>query len=139
MSLSSQQIWTWRRINGLLPELRPLAWALIGYLIYKHGIYTTVTQGYRTIQAQDELYEQGRTKPGRIVTYARGGQSKHNKRKAFDIAFLEKDGSVVWEGPWETVGAVGEALGLNWGGRWLRRDRPHFEQREFPKDEPSNN
>lgn len=28
---------------------------------------------------------------------------------------------------WQRLGAIGESLGLRWGGRWKRRDCPHFE------------
>ena len=34
-----------------------------------------VTQGLRTVAEQEELYAQGRTTPGKIVTNCRGGQS----------------------------------------------------------------
>ena len=129
MSLQSQKLWTWRRINGLLPNLRPLAWALVGYCAYKHDIWLTVTQGYRNDQTQDELYAQGRTTPGKIVTWAKAGESDHNIRKAFDVAVLDKSGTPTWpddEVLWGRIGAVGKALGLSWGGTWGKRDLPHF-------------
>jgi hypothetical protein len=28
---------------------------------------------------------------------------------------------------WHTIGAIGEQLGLRWGGRWTQRDMGHFE------------
>ena len=28
---------------------------------------------------------------------------------------------------WQTIGALGEKLGLRWGGRWKQRDMGHFE------------
>jgi peptidoglycan L-alanyl-D-glutamate endopeptidase CwlK len=28
---------------------------------------------------------------------------------------------------WEKLGALGESLGFDWGGRWKQRDCPHFE------------
>ena len=37
-----------------------------------------VTEGYRSPERQDELYTRGRSAPGPIVTYKRGGESKHN-------------------------------------------------------------
>ena len=129
MSLQSQKLWTWRRINGLLPNLRPLAWALVGYCAYKHDIWLTVTQGYRNNQTQDELYAQGRTTPGKIVTWAKAGESDHNRRMAFDVAVLDKSGTPTWpddEVLWGRIGAVGKALGLSWGGAWGKRDLPHF-------------
>ena len=51
----------------------------------KAGIDVLITSTYRDNEAQDEIYAQGRTKPGRIVTYAKGGSSFHNYRLAFDF------------------------------------------------------
>ena len=28
---------------------------------------------------------------------------------------------------WQKLGAIGEALGLRWGGRWKQADMGHFE------------
>lgn len=86
-----------------------------------------VTDDYRSIDEQNELYAQGRTKPGKIVTNAKGGESFHNWRCAFDVVFVAGN-TVTYEGPWDTVGKVGEILGLEWGGRWTSfQDRPHFQ------------
>ncbi len=133
MSLESQKIWTWRRINGLSDPIRTLAWALIGYCSYKHDIHLTVTQGYRSDEQQAELYEQGRSKPGRIVTWAKAGESNHNHRKAFDVAILDDSGLPTWPEDndlWKKIGDTGMAMGLNWGGVWSNRDLPHFETKE---------
>lgn len=93
----------------------------------KRGIRLRITSAYRTCEEQDALYAQGRTAPGKIVTYARCGQSKHNHRRAFDVVEL-RDGKPLWENPnWELIGSLGEKAGLAWGGRWRRRDLPHFE------------
>lgn len=32
---------------------------------------------------------------------------------------------------WGRIGAIGERLGLGWGGRWERRDMGHFEYRSL--------
>jgi peptidoglycan L-alanyl-D-glutamate endopeptidase CwlK len=63
------------------------------------------------------------------VTNAKPGFSWHNYGRAFDCAFIVPGSQAVsWKGPWEKVGAIGEAFGLEWGGRWLKlKDRPHFE------------
>jgi len=52
-----------------------------------------VTEGYRSPAAQDALYEQGRTMPGEVVTYKRGGESKHNTvpAQALDVRVLWGD------------------------------------------------
>ena len=44
------------------------------------GIDLLVTSTYRDKQSQDALYAQGRSKEGKIITNAKGGQSFHNYR-----------------------------------------------------------
>lgn len=110
-------------IAKLLPEVRPYARALVNSAAEK-GITIHVTSGFRSYEEQDELYAQGRTKPGRIVTNARGGYSAHNFATAFDITVFNGP-SPKWEGPeYKTVGQIGKELGLSWGGDW--GDEPHF-------------
>ena len=48
---------------------------------YDMGINST----YRDNEKQNSLYAQGRSAKGQVVTNARGGQSIHNYRLAFDI------------------------------------------------------
>lgn len=92
------------------------------------GIGLLVTSTLRTWDEQDALFAQGRTRPGKRVTDARGGQSWHNFGRALDVAFMV-GGRVTWDGPWQTVGVIGEAIGLEWGGRFPKPDRPHFQWR----------
>lgn len=51
-----------------------------------------LTCTHRSNQEQADLYAIGRTKPGRKVTNAKPGQSKHNKlpSDAIDVAFLHR-------------------------------------------------
>ena len=91
-----------------------------------------VTEGYRSPAAQDALFEQGRTKPGAIVTYKRGGESKHNlvPARALDVAFLLSNGQVSWSAELlaKFAGLMKRAAGVRWGGDWPGfKDRPHFE------------
>lgn len=98
------------------------------YEAKKKGINLRLTDGFRSFEKQDELYEQGRTKPGAIVTNARGGQSYHNYGLAFDVVDLE----LLWDGAdWETIGEIGKSFGFEWGGDW-GWDKPHF-QKTFGK------
>ena len=92
------------------------------------GISYIVTCTYRSQQEQNPLYEQGRSKPGKIVTWTRN--SRHTDREAFDIAIL-KNGKITWN-PADYLDAVkiGKAVGLDAGGAWVKnRDYPHFEKR----------
>ncbi len=92
-----------------------------------------ITECYRSPERQEELYAQGRGKPGPIVTYKRGGQSKHNlvPTPALDVAFMLADGSVSWSGlllsKFARLMKAADAR-VSWGGDWIKfKDRPHFE------------
>ena len=93
-----------------------------------------ITECYRSPERQDELFEQGRSKPGPVVTYKRGGESKHNRlpAPALDVAFLLVDGSVSWSGLLLTKFArlmkAADAR-VRWGGDFPGdfKDGPHFE------------
>lgn len=89
------------------------------------GYSVIVISTYRDYESQQALFDQGRTKPGRIVTNAQPGHSFHNHRLAFDVLPL-KNGKPMWgtttdeeRTVWERVGRFGEHQGLEWAGRWL--------------------
>lgn len=99
------------------------------------GIDLLITSTYRDHEAQDRLFAQGRTLPGQIVTWARGGDSWHNWRRAFDVVPM-RAGKPVWgtrghdRQLWLRVGELGQSVGLEWGGSWPRHpDFPHFQDR----------
>lgn len=96
---------------------------------YPNAPQPFLTQTLRTSAEQDKLYAQGRTRPGKVVTNARGGQSLHNYGLAFDIAFRDHDGSVLWDVPlFARFAAIAKANGLAWGGDWKSfKDYPHFD------------
>ena len=92
-----------------------------------------VTESYRSPERQDELYQHGRSKPGPVVTYKQGGESKHNvwPSRALDVAFLLADGSVSWSGlllsKFARLMKAADAR-VRWGGDFPGfKDRPHFE------------
>lgn len=88
----------------------------------RQGIPVLITSTYRDAEYQDSLYSEGRTRPGRIVTNARAGQSYHNYRMAFDFVPL-----VCKVPAWNDLaliarcGTIGEQVGLEWAGRWAGR------------------
>lgn len=85
-----------------------------------------ITEGLRTMERQTELYNQGRTTSGKIVTNAKAGESFHNYGVAFDVVFTKAG----YNGDWETLGKIGKALGLEWGGDFKGLvDKPHFEMK----------
>ena len=113
-------------IKDLVPELKTKL-AMFQRACVAAKLDIIVTQGFRSIAEQNALYAQGRTTKGAIVTNAKGGQSQHNFGKAFDICFLTNK-KASYNGPWETVGKLGEKCGLEWGGRWKQLvDKPHFQ------------
>lgn len=111
-------------IATLHPRVQPHAKALI-LLAAKNGIQIKAISGLRTYAEQDALYEQGRSKPGPIVTNARGGFSSHNFATAFDIGVFEGAKYIPESHDYATVGKLGKSLGLAWGGDWSSPDEPH--------------
>lgn len=88
-----------------------------------------VTYGLRTFAEQDALYQLGRTKPGRIVTKAKAGQSMHQYGLAFDFCLLI-DGKVSWniDSNWLKVIEHFEKNGYESGHRWKFKDSPHIQK-----------
>lgn len=101
-----------------------------------------ISQGLRTFKEQDELYAIGRTKPGKIVTNAKGGQSIHNYGFAVDIVLII-DGKIAswdtakdWDGDnisdWMECVNIFKKYGWSWGGDWKTfKDLPHFDKKGY--------
>ena len=118
-----------KRLAQVHPALAARIQTLIDILL-QHGIQVEVVQGLRTFAQQDALFAQGRTRPGPIVTRARGGQSNHNYGLACDLVPFT-NGQPNWNAPlgvWTTIGSEAEKLGLEWGGDWKKFvDKPHVQ------------
>jgi peptidoglycan L-alanyl-D-glutamate endopeptidase CwlK len=124
-------------IATLLPEVQPYARALITKA-GGAGITIKVISGLRTYDEQNDLYAQGRTKPGKIVTNARGGYSNHNFGIAFDVGVFEGSKYLDESPKYKAVGVLGMDLGLEWGGNWKTiQDEPHFQLRPKWATDPS--
>jgi peptidoglycan L-alanyl-D-glutamate endopeptidase CwlK len=115
------------RLEKVADDLRQKCERVIA-LAKDRGYSLLVTQGFRSIAEQNRLYAQGRTRPGKIVTNARGGQSKHNLGRAVDFAFVVK-GEISWDVKlYKLLGAWAAVAGLKWGGNWKSfKDYPHVE------------
>ena len=98
-----------------------------------------IAQGLRTFAEQDALYAQGRTKPGKKVTNAKGGQSIHNYGLAVDIVLILDGKTASWDeksdfdrdqqSDWIEVVTEFKRAGFSWGGDWRTfKDMPHFEK-----------
>lgn len=125
-----------RSLNDLHPRLKERALAFVDQC-KQSSIDVLIYCTYRSHKEQQELYEVGRTKPGKIITNAKPGQSKHNATvdgkpasRAFDCVPL-RGGKPVWSEKdpiWQEVGKIGTDVGLMWAGNWTRfREYPHFE------------
>ncbi|MBM3366728.1 MAG: M15 family metallopeptidase [Betaproteobacteria bacterium] len=118
-----------RNIATLLPEVRPIARALVQKAA-QAGIRIKVISAPRSYAEQDALYAQGRTRPGNKVTNARGGYSNHNFGIAFDVGVFEGSAYLPESAKYKAVGALGMDLGLEWGGSWKTIiDESHFQLR----------
>ncbi|KGM44594.1 M15 family metallopeptidase [Neobacillus niacini] len=104
----------------------------------KIGIVVMITDGFRSIEEQNTIYEQGRTAEGNIVTNAKGGESYHNYGLAIDFALETTSGDVIWDrqydrnqngkSDWSEVVKIAKSLGFEWGGDWKGfKDYPHFQ------------
>jgi peptidoglycan L-alanyl-D-glutamate endopeptidase CwlK len=138
---------TLERIAFLHPRLREEAIDIYEEIVYAltGRAMCRFTFTFRTFAEQDALYAQGRTKPGKIVTNAKGGQSYHNYGLAIDIALLvDKDGNGTFESAswdtktdfdgdrksdWQEIVAIFKRYGWEWGGDWKFVDAPHFQKK----------
>lgn len=103
------------------------------------GITIMIGECLRTKAEQDALYAQGRTKPGKIVTNAKGStySSMHQWGVAVDFYLkmdVDGDGSASDDtfnnstSLFNKVGKIGQSIGLEWGGSWKSmKDLPHFQ------------
>lgn len=145
-----------RRVEDMHPALQPRVravkadWAAAG-----EDVLVTCT--HRTNVEQDGLFAIGRTKPGKIVTRARGGESNHNNyitikgvlvpaSLAFDFVPL-RYGKLIWgtagdgldDDPsddhtddkelWQRCANIAKAHGFKWFGEpnAAFREYPHLE------------
>lgn len=112
--------------------------------VFKRAIEITsqdflITEGVRSPERQAELYAQGRTKPGKVVTWTlTSNHFVHPKTgygHAVDVATYPVDWSKKADPKFEAIAkAVKQAareLGvqIEWGGDWSpkNRDKPHFQ------------
>ena len=112
------------------PGVQSSATAFINYVELQTGSQIRVTEGLRSTEKQDQLYNQSRTNPptGPWATNAKGGESYHNYGLAVDVVKIE-DGKAVWTPVSKEVANFGYGFGFEWGGYWRQpsTDYPHFQ------------
>lgn len=116
-----------RRLDDLSPRFRPLAVEFLA-LLTEATIPVLIVDTLRTAAEQEENIR-------KKVSWTRN--SKHLTGDAidivpYDIYQLTGEDKLRWDANhpvWFKIGAIGEKLGLVWGGRWKVRDMGHF---EFP-------
>ena len=119
-----------RRLSDLRPVFRARAelWLQDCDAI---GLDVLVYCTLRPHHEQDELYRQGRTMPGKIVTYAKPGQSAHNYGLALDFVPLVL-GKPDWRaGSPEYLKAIelAEKRGMESASKWTRfKEYPHLQE-----------
>jgi peptidoglycan L-alanyl-D-glutamate endopeptidase CwlK len=90
------------------------------------GLSVALFEGYRSPQRQSWLYEQGRSRAGKIVTRAAPWKSWHQLSVAADVVFYDHQHKQWhWDGAWDKLHAIAHQLGfetLDW-------ENPHLQIR----------
>lgn len=127
------------RIKKLHPAIRADVYNIFLEANEKN-IPIRLTQGLRSWEEQEKLYDQGRTLPGEIVTNAEAGMSWHNYGLAFDFCLLDKDTKkIIWDrekdinqdgkADWMQIVEIAKKYDFQWGGDWESfKDYPHLQK-----------
>ena len=115
------------RLSLVVPALAKKARALASVLSFP----IRVTQGLRSWNEQANLYAQGRTNPGAVVTNAPPGTSWHNFGLAVDVVPMDAEGKPDWNlqhPDWQCIYSSARALGLTCGADFRTfKDFPHLQ------------
>jgi peptidoglycan L-alanyl-D-glutamate endopeptidase CwlK len=134
-----KDIKTIERIALIHPKLRQEVYSIYEDIteVITGKAFCRFTHTLRTFAEQRELYAQGRTKAGKIVTKAREGFSYHNYGLAIDIVLIDgknaswdikKDYDGDGKSDWIEVVQIFKEYGWEWGGDWRFKDAPHFQK-----------
>ncbi len=98
----------------------------------KQGAEYVATQGFRTYAEQKQIWCQGRTQPGKIVTNAMPGESAHNFGLAVDFMRIDGHGQPDWNPKsYRCLGDEASKQELVWGGGFHSPDSPHVQVKGF--------
>lgn len=115
-------------LDGVDPRLR----GVIEAAMVEAGEGWRITEGIRSKERQAQLYAQGRTAPGNIVTNTMNSQ--HLNGNAIDVALIE-NGKANWDfgryGQFNNIVqriAQERGVPVTWGGNFKSiKDGPHFQ------------
>lgn len=118
-----------------LKNVDPRLCIVIGMILAEAKVDFTITSGFRSVVEQQDLYAQGRTKEGSIVTHKNGTDKKsyHQTGKAIDFIpypFKGWDDKDSFKKVGKELERVANHLGFKcqYGGDWSSfKDYPHFQ------------
>ena len=117
-----------RDITLCHPRLQALTAQLVDKCVGA-GLPIKIGESFRSVAEQDALYAQGRTRPGSIVTNAKGSSYSSQHQWGIAADFYRADGKGAYNEAgdyFNRVGAIAKQLGLGWGGDWKSIvDKPH--------------
>ena len=117
------------KIETLHPKIRQLVKNFLLQVENELRLQLKITHAFRSFKIQQQVYDKGRIHPGKIVSYAKPGQSYHNYGLAFDVKpdlTLEEIEKFPY---WDRIGRIGISLGLEWGGNFKNfYDKRHFQK-----------
>jgi peptidoglycan L-alanyl-D-glutamate endopeptidase CwlK len=137
-----------RNKTGALHPIFRERLAMLGNELARRGMKALITDGLRTFEEQENLFQIGRRGIAgeRIVTKAHGGESNHNYGLAVDMypvltdsagrarvfTDIPEDASIEFSRAFNrtqnAIGEQAEALGLFWGARFTGIvDTPHIQ------------
>ena len=117
------------RLKLLHPKAQSIFKAFIEECEQVLSITLRISEGYRTFAEQFNRYAQGRTLPGKIISYAPAGYSFHEYGLAIDLVRVMPDKSIDWAYNMQQLQSIADKYGITCGSRWTGKkvDPPHFE------------
>lgn len=120
------------RVAALHPTIIAQFMDFINDIEASTGRVFRMVQGGRTFPEQTALYNQGRTTPGKIVTYSPAGTSYHNYWLAGDICpfVLNSTTKLDWSFDFKKIRDIAISHGLQCGMDFPHPDMDHFEDKK---------
>jgi hypothetical protein len=119
-----------KRLDSLEPDFKPIVEELLAKTEAVTNRKWGISDGRRTMAEQRNIYAQGRTKPGKVVSNAKPGQSAHNFGYAVDIWPMKGD-DFDWGASgslFQKMADIAVSMGLTAGYYFKSiHDAPHIE------------